>query len=137
VDTTIRSFEAGDESNLIELWRQCNLLRTWNDPREDIARNQQSACGRILVAVHQQTLVGAVMIGYDGRRGWINYLAVAPGHRRRKLGTLLMSRAEAYLRELGCPKVNLQVRQSNLDVVSFYTALGYSDDLVVSLGKRL
>jgi ribosomal protein S18 acetylase RimI-like enzyme len=77
------------------------------------------------------------MVGYDGRRGWINHLAVLPTHRRRGFGTTLMTTAESYLVEIGCQKVNLQVRESNQDVVPFYTALGYTDDHVMSLGKRL
>jgi ribosomal protein S18 acetylase RimI-like enzyme len=91
----------------------------------------------LFVAASRDEVVGSVMAGYDGRRGWINYLAVLPTYRRRGLGTTLMATAEGHLTELGCRKVNLQVRESNPDVVSFYVALGYMDDHVMSMGKRL
>jgi ribosomal protein S18 acetylase RimI-like enzyme len=91
----------------------------------------------LFVAVHNDHTVATVMVGYDGRRGWINYLAVAPEHRRQGLGRAMMQAAEHYLLSLGCPKVNLQVRESNQEVVAFYSALGYRDESVISLGKRL
>lgn len=137
MDTVIRRFQPGDEDALIGVWRECGLLRSWNDPREEIAGNQQSPSGRLFVATSGDELAGSVMAGYDGRRGWINYLAVLPRHRRQGLGTALMATAEGYLTELGCPKVNLQVRESNPDVVGFYVALGYLNDHVLSMGKRL
>ena len=82
-------------------------------------------------------LVGTAMVGFDGHRGWVYYLAVSPGHQRQSLGRALMDEAEALLRERGCPKLNLQVRTSNAEVLAFYRALGYVQDDVVSLGKRL
>ena len=90
-----------------------------------------------LVAARGDVIVGSVMAGYDGHRGWLYYLAVAPALRRQGIGRLLMQAAEARLLADGCAKVNLQVRTSNLEVVAFYEALGYSPDDVVSLGKRL
>jgi len=77
------------------------------------------------------------MVGFEGHRGWVNYLAVDPAHRRSGIARALMAAAEAHLRALGAPKVNLQVRRSNAGVVAFYEALGYVDDDVVSLGRRL
>jgi ribosomal protein S18 acetylase RimI-like enzyme len=77
------------------------------------------------------------MAGYEGHRGWVNYLAVDPGRRRQGLGKDLMAAAERLLAERGCPKINLQVRSENADVIAFYVALGYMKDDVVSLGKRL
>ena len=137
METVIRRFRPGDEDVVIRLWRECGLLRTWNEPGDEIAGNQQSPSGRLFVAASGDEVVGSVMVGHDGRRGWINYLAVLPTYRRLGLGTTLMATAESYLTELGCPKVNLQVRESNPDVVGFYVALGYMDDHVMSLGKRL
>ena len=78
-----------------------------------------------------------VMAGYDGHRGWINYLAVDPSYRRAGLGRALMLRVEAGLHALGCPKINLQVRRDSADVAAFYARLGYAEDLVTSFGKRL
>ena len=137
METVIRRFRPGDEDVVIRLWRECGLLRTWNEPGDEIAGNQQSPSGRLFVAASGDEVVGSVMVGHDGRRGWINYLAVLPTYRRRGLGTTVTATAESYLTELGCPKVNLQVRESNPDVVGFYVALGYMDDHVMSLGKRL
>ena len=77
------------------------------------------------------------MAGYDGHRGWINYLAVQPSLQKQGIGRSLMEEAERALRHLGCPKINLQVRESNEAVVAFYLALGYGNDRVLSFGKRL
>ena len=82
-------------------------------------------------------LAGSVMVGYDGHRGWVNYLAVDPAYQGQGLGRLLMREAERRLLAAGCPKVNLQVRTSNEHPVAFYRHLGYGTDDVVSMGKRL
>ena len=82
-------------------------------------------------------LVATVMAGYEGHRGWVNYLAVAADRRRRGFGRVLMDEAESRLRSLGCPKINLQIRRSNTGVVAFYRSIGYAEDDVVSMGKRL
>ena len=82
-------------------------------------------------------LVATIMVGYEGHRGWVNYLAVAADCRRRGFGRLLMEEAEARVREMGCPKINLQIRRSNAGVVAFYRSIGYAEDDVVSMGKRL
>jgi len=78
-----------------------------------------------------------VMAGYDGHRGWLNYLAVDPEYQRQGLARQLVQHAEALLLQAGCPKINLQVRSSNQGVIAFYQQLGYGVDEVVSLGKRL
>jgi ribosomal protein S18 acetylase RimI-like enzyme len=90
-----------------------------------------------LVAVIDQTIVATVMAGYEGHRGWINYLAVTPEEQRRGLGRKMMGEAEHRLRVAGCPKINLQIRSANAAAVGFYRALGYVCDDVVSMGKRL
>ncbi len=77
------------------------------------------------------------MSGYEGHRGWINYLAVAPEHRRQGLGWRMMDAAEVRLRELGCPKINLQVRRSNAQAATFYRSIGFIEDESISFGKRL
>ena len=115
----------------------CDLVRPWNDPNRDIDRKLHQDPAGLIVLDSDSLLVGAVMVGYDGHRGWVNYLAVHPDHRRHGHGVRLMAAAEAYLQHVGCPKVNLQVRRSNHDVVDFYTRLGYAVDDAVSLGKRL
>jgi ribosomal protein S18 acetylase RimI-like enzyme len=100
-------------------------------------RGDEDAAESFLVAVLDGEVIGSVMAGYDGHRGWINYLAVTPSSRRAGVGRALMSEAERMLREAGCPKINLQVRGTNDSAVGFYEALGYTTDDVVSLGRRL
>ncbi len=90
-----------------------------------------------LVGLNGASIIATAMAGYDGHRGWVNYLAVSPDHRRRGYGRLLMERIETELRSMGCPKVNIQVRATNSDALRFYTGLGYTVDQAVSLGKRL
>jgi ribosomal protein S18 acetylase RimI-like enzyme len=133
----VRPFEPADENAVIELWRACNLIVPWNDPARDIACKMKVNPELFLVAVEAERIVGTVMVGYDGHRGWINYLGVAPDQRRRGIGRLLMQEAETRLRALGCPKINLQVRTSNTEVIEFYRRIGFKEDPVVSFGKRL
>jgi len=133
----IRRFAPFDQDAVVALWEAAGLTRPWNDPRKDIARKLRVQPEGFLVAVADDEIVGSVMAGYDGHRGWVNYLAVAAGARRSGIGRALMAEAERVLGELGCPKVNLQIRATNEAAISFYEALGYSADDVVSLGRRL
>ncbi len=136
-EVEIRSFCEADEERVIELWAQCDLLRPWNDPRKDIARKLRVQRDLFLVGMISGRVVASVMAGYDGHRGWVNYLAVDPDCRRHGLGRAMMLEAERRLAALGCPKVNLQVRRGNLDAVAFYAGIGFREDQVVSFGKRL
>jgi len=136
-DPEIRAYRASDEESVIQLWRDCHLVVPWNDPHKDIQRKLKVQSDLFLVGLVETRLVAAVMAGYDGHRGWINYLAVAPDLRRRGIGRRMVEQVESRLRVLGCPKINLQLRTSNVDVVSFYEAIGYATDDVVSMGKRL
>ena len=136
-DFTIRSYDPSDEAAVIGLWRACGLVVPWNDPAKDIARKLSFQKEQFLVALTAEELVGTVMAGYEGHRGWINYLAVSPAHRKKGVGRRLMQEAEMRIQALGCPKINLQVRRSNTGVIEFYRKLGFSSDDVVSLGKRL
>lgn len=133
----IRNYESGDERGLVALWSACNLLNPKNDPVKDIRRKLDSGNGWLLVGVENGTVVASVMAGYEGHRGWINYLAVSPDLRRRGYGERILKAAEANLKRAGCPKINLQVRRSNREVIGFYGKMGYLDDEVISLGKRL
>ncbi|WP_245615076.1 GNAT family acetyltransferase [Curvibacter gracilis] len=141
---TIRVFHPADEPAAVALWGACGLLRPWNDPHKDIARKLAEQPELFLVAVlpgaqpgEAERLIGTVMAGYDGHRGWVYYLAVDPAWQRHSLGRLLMQRVEAQLLALGCPKINLMVRSENTAVLDFYARLGFSADASVSLGKRL
>jgi ribosomal protein S18 acetylase RimI-like enzyme len=135
--TTIRPFRAADEPSVIALWRSCGLVRPWNDPHKDIARKLRVNPEWFLVAERGGRVVASMMIGYEGHRGWINYLAVEPARQRLGLGRELMAEAERILRAAGCPKISLQVRAANAGVRAFYERLGFATDDVVSLGKRL
>ena len=136
-DLEIRPYEEADQDAVVELWRECGLVAPQNDPVKDIRRKLHVRRDLFLVGLLGARLVGTVMVGYEGHRGWVNYLAVAPDCRRRGLGRRLMEEAERLLRAAGCPKINLQVRSSNADVIGFYRSIGYAVDDVVSMGKRL
>ncbi|WP_350349602.1 GNAT family acetyltransferase [Agromyces sp. G08B096] len=136
----IRPFALADTETVVALWRACGLVVPWNDPYLDIERKLAVQPELFLVAEAaggQGGVVGTAMVGYDGHRGWVNYLAVDPGLRRGGLGRVLMGEAERLLLERGCPKLNLQVRSTNEEVLEFYRRLGYAPDAAVSLGKRL
>lgn len=133
----VRPFEPRDRAALVALWRACGLVVPWNDPDKDIDRKRSFQPDLLLVAEEDGAIVATVMAGYEGHRGWINYLAVHPEHRRNGLGRRMMDEAEARLRALGCPKINLQVRKTNTHALGFYEAIGYKVDESVSLGKRL
>jgi ribosomal protein S18 acetylase RimI-like enzyme len=133
----IRPFQRADEAAVIALWEACKLTRPWNDPRKDIARKLAVQPELCLVATVDGEIVGSVMAGYEGHRGWVNYLAVAPRARRQGHARALMQRVEQLLLERGCPKLGLLVRNSNPEAIAFYRRLGYAQDDSVSLGKRL
>jgi ribosomal protein S18 acetylase RimI-like enzyme len=133
----IRSFSADDTEALVELWRRCELLRPWNDPHDDIERKLATDPDLLLVAIEDGAVVGSAMVGYDGHRGWVNYLAVDPDSRRRGIGRSLMTEAERLLTDLGCPKLNLQIRTENAAAVEFYARLGYRVEGIISMGRRL
>lgn len=133
----IRPFHPDDEPAVIRLWSDCGLVVPSNDPARDIRRKLAAQPELLLVAADNDRIVGTVMAGYDGHRGWINYLAVDPQYRHRGIAGQMLAEAEKRLRAMGCPKINLQVRTSNRDVIAFYEHLGFRPDNVVSLGKRL
>lgn len=133
----IRLYTPGDQEAVIALWQACQLVVPHNDPVADIETKMRFQPDLFLVALSQARVVGTVMAGYEGHRGWINYLAVAPDQRRRGIGRRLMQAAEEKLCSLGCPKINLQVRRSNTAVIHFYRSSGFTEDDVISMGKRL
>lgn len=133
----IRPFTEADMSAVVDLWKLCDLTRPWNDPTKDITRKLTVQPELFLLAEQEGRIIGSVMAGYEGHRGWINYLAVHPDHRRAGLGRQLMAAAEKRLLSLGCPKINLQVRTSNAAAIGFYQSIGFAQDEVVSYGKRL
>ncbi len=138
VDYEITPYRTIHETGVIALWQKVFTGGpAWNDPASDIERKMAVQRNLFLVAVAGEAVVGTVMGGYDGHRGWIYYLAVAPDRRNHGIGTALVRRIEASLTDIGCPKVNLQVRSTNHEVVEFYRKLGYRLEERVSMGKLL
>jgi ribosomal protein S18 acetylase RimI-like enzyme len=137
----IRPYQETDEAAVVALWQACGLTRPWNDPHKDIARKLQVQRELFLVGEvdgeGNGQIIATAMAGYDGHRGWVNYLAVEPSQRGQGLAAALMQHIEQQLLALGCPKLNLQVRSSNTAVLDFYRHLGYAQDEAVGLGKRL
>lgn len=133
----IECFAHTDTEAVVALWQACDLVVPWNDPHVDIARKLAKDPELFLVGRENGELVATAMGGYEGHRGWVNYLAVADGCRNRSWGRRMMDAIEKRLYALGCPKVNLQVRSTSAGVIGFYESLGYTRDDVVSLGKCL
>lgn len=131
--------EAGlaDSDEVIALWRACGLTRPWNDPAADFARAVEGETSAILIEHDGGMLAAGVMVGHDGHRGWVYYLAVAPDRRRGGLGREMMAAAEAWLRARDVPKIQLMVRDNNVEALSFYEALGLERQSVITLGRFL
>jgi ribosomal protein S18 acetylase RimI-like enzyme len=130
-------FEEQFRSQVIALWEKCGLIRPWNDPDKDIDRKQSDRNGAFLLLLAADRLVGSVMVSHDGHRGSIYYLSIDPDYQSGGLGKKLMTHCEAYLKDLGCPKINLFVRRGNEAVMAFYEGLGYAEEAAVPMGKRL
>ena len=133
----IREYRESDRDAVVALWHECGLVRPWNDPVKDIHRKLRVQRDLFRVGTLGGRLVATVMAGYEGHRGWINYLAVAREYRGRGFGRRLMDEAEARLLAIGCPKINLQIRRSNTEAIGFYRSLEFTEDDSISMGKRL
>lgn len=126
-----------DGDAVIALWEACGLTRPWNDAAADFNRAVGGMTSAILLLENEGDLVAAVMVGDDGHRGWVYYLAVAPDSRKRGLGRKMMDAAEQWLRERNAPKIQLMVRDDNEQAIGFYKALGYDVQPVVTMGRKL
>jgi ribosomal protein S18 acetylase RimI-like enzyme len=133
----IISYDPKYQEDMIDLWKKCNLIVPQNDPIEDIQKKLDFQPDLFLIALLDGQLIGSVMVGYEGHRGWLNYLAVLPEYQKRGYGRRLVKKAVEELRKLDCLKVNVQVRKSNPSAIGFHKHLGFKDDNVVSLGLRL
>ncbi len=131
----IRPYREADERAVVALWRDSSLVVPWNDPAEDIARKLRVQRDLFLVGSLNGRVVATVMAGYEGHRGWINYMAVAPDCRQRGFGLRMMDAAEGRLRAIGCPKINLQIRRSNTQAVDFSRSIGFVEDARISMAK--
>jgi ribosomal protein S18 acetylase RimI-like enzyme len=126
-----------DIDAIVALWRSCGLVRDWNDPASDIARARAGANSAILVGRDHGAIVGSVMVGHDGHRGWFYYLAVAPDAQRRGHGRALVEAAERWLAARGIEKAMLMIRPDNAAVRAFYERLGYFDQPRTVLARWL
>jgi ribosomal protein S18 acetylase RimI-like enzyme len=133
----ITRYRSEFQDSVIDLWKKCGLIVPQNDPVVDIRKKVDYQPGLFFVALLSGLVVGSVMAGYEGHRGWLNYLAVLPKYQGRGYGKKLVEKAIAELKRLGCLKVNLEVRKSKSSVIDFYVHLGFKDNEVVGLGKRL
>jgi ribosomal protein S18 acetylase RimI-like enzyme len=136
-DFHIKQYSSGDQKAVIALWQKCSLTRPWNNPEHDIERKLKVNPELFLVGLVNSRIIATVMGGYEGHRGWANYLAVDPEYQSKGLGQQIMTAIESKLLAIGCPKINLQIRTDNLSAISFYEKIGYKTDDVISMGKRL
>jgi ribosomal protein S18 acetylase RimI-like enzyme len=134
---TIRTYDFKDEKNVINLWGKCNLLTSTNNPKIDIERKCQENIDLFFVGEFEDKVVATCMAGFDGHRGWIYYLAVQPEFQGKGYGKLIVKHAEDSLKIRGCPKIDLMVRNTNQKVIEFYQKIGFSQEPVIVMGKRL
>jgi ribosomal protein S18 acetylase RimI-like enzyme len=133
----IRPYRDSDLGAVVDLWQACDLTRPWNPPARDIAFCRSSGHGEIFVAEADGGIIGTVMAGHDGHRGWVYYLAVDPARRRDGLGRRLVAQAEDWLATQGVPKLMLVIRDTNTAVQAFYERLGYAQEPRVMMAKWL
>ena len=134
---TIRPFNHDDTEKVVSLWKHSGLTRPWNDPYKDIQRKMEEEPELFLIGELGGHVIGSAMVGYDGHRGWLYYLAIEEQHRQKGYARALIDAAEYLLRERGCPKIHLMVRRDNTQVIGLYESLDYSEVDTVVLGKRL
>jgi ribosomal protein S18 acetylase RimI-like enzyme len=135
--TEIRLFDPKDEIQLIDLWVECGLVVPWNDPKKDIRRKFLNSPQLFFVGEADGEIIASCMAGYDGHRGWVYYLAVKTKYQNQGIASLILSHSENALLKVGCPKIDLMVRNTNSEIISFYHKVGYKNDPVVVLSKRL
>lgn len=137
-DPKIRPYLSDDFEEVVALW---NLVfpddPPWNKPEKVIETKMTMQADSFFVAIRSEHVAGTVLAGFDGTRGWIHHLAVHPDFRRQGIATQLVRRAENHLAEVGCPKLNLQVRAGNESAIGFYKSLGFDSEDRVSFGKHL
>ena len=133
----VDTYRDADRADIIALWQACDLVVPWNNPEQDIARKCADSPELFFTGRVDGQLVASCMAGYDGHRGWIYFLAVHPQCQRQGYAASMVKHSEARLKELGCPKIDLMVRNSNEAVIEFYRTCGYDLDPVVVLSKRL
>jgi ribosomal protein S18 acetylase RimI-like enzyme len=134
--TTFRSVTENDIDAVVALWTACGLVRPWNDARRDIDFARGKEGSDILLGFADGALVSSVMVGHDGHRGWLYYVAVSPAFQGKGLGRATVQAAEMWLKARGIWAINLNIRSENEKVRAFYAALGYETRDVIVMGKR-
>jgi ribosomal protein S18 acetylase RimI-like enzyme len=133
----ITPIDDADVADVVALWQTCGLTRPWNDPATDIALARRGSNATVLIGRGDRLIVATVLVGHDGHRGWVYYLAVDPDHRQQGYGRVMMDEAERWLRERGIEKLQLMVRPDNKSVKNFYQSLGYSEQERIIYAKWL
>jgi ribosomal protein S18 acetylase RimI-like enzyme len=134
---TIAPIADADVVAVVALWQACQLTRPCNDPASDIAFARKGPNSAVLVGRDGNAIVASVMVGHDGHRGWVYYVAIDPAHRGKGHGREIMNAAEQWLRQRGIEKLMLLVRSDNAKVQAFYESLGYDEQERVIYAKWL
>jgi ribosomal protein S18 acetylase RimI-like enzyme len=134
---TIRPIEDADVDDVVALWQRCGTARPWNDPAADIALARRENNSTVLLGRHDGNIVASVLVGHDGHRGWVYYVASDPDHRFKGFGRAMMTAAEDWLRARGIEKIQLMVRPDNSKVQDFYESLGYFEQKRIIYAKWL
>jgi ribosomal protein S18 acetylase RimI-like enzyme len=137
ISLSISPIEDGEIEAVVALWERCGLTRPWNDPRSDIALARRGAGSTILVGREGGKVVASVMVGHDGHRGWVYYVAVDPDRRKHGFGRAIMEASESWLRQAGIAKLQLLVRRENTQAGAFYESIGYDEAKVAVFAKWL
>ena len=127
----------GDVATVIALWQACGLTRPWNDPAADIALARRGPHSTVLIGRDGDAIVATAMVGHDGHRGWVYYVAADPDRRAKGYGRAIMNAAEDWLRAAGIPKLQLLVRRENSGVAAFYQSIGYEEAQTIVFAKWL
>ncbi len=133
----IHTATIADSNAVIAIWEKCELTRPWNNASNDFRLAIEGSTSNILILGSGDGIIATVMVGFDGHRGWVYYLAVDPDHQRKGMGRIMMEAAEKWLEERSAPKIQLMVREDNQQAIGFYKALGYDVQPVVTIGRRL
>ena len=134
---SISPIEDGQVDAVVSLWQRCGLTRPWNDPRSDIALARRGPNSTILVGRDGGHVVATAMVGHDGHRGWVYYVAADPDRRKQGLGRAIMEASETWLRQAGVAKLQLLVRRENAQAGAFYQSIGYDEAQVAVFAKWL
>ena len=126
-----------DVADVIALWQACGLTRPWNDPTADIALARRGPNSAILAGRDGDAMIATAMVGHDGHRGWVYYVAVDPARREKGFGRAIMNAAEDWLRQAGIAKLQLMVRRENAKAGAFYQSIGYAESQTIVFARWL